>query len=391
MLSNSRAALSAPPPWQPVALSRNFALASAARSPGAAPAPAQPVGKPPAPWAEGLGERLRAQLGDSAAARTVIELASAHLADTTQRTYGSAWLRFEQFCSAERRQALPADAATIALYLGHLKNTGNWQPQSVGTVLSAIKKVHQDVLNVEAPVDAPLVKQVRSGWAYAAARAPGGKSDQRLPLPAEAALRALQRFTQTDIAAWQAAPATARAHVFTVMGFCQFARAGTDVALQRSDVTVAGADIVARLRVMKGHEKNREFDQQRITGHNLLAAFITRWQAFQLDQWRRSTRTMPLDMGFYQLPGDAAWPPPNASAACNAWLDLACRDLGVTAPLGGKYTSHSLRSGGASAAFAIGVAVDDINHHGGWAAGTTPPSNITSTAAFAAPTQGARC
>jgi hypothetical protein len=34
VLSKSRAALSAPPPWQPVALSRNFALASAARPPG---------------------------------------------------------------------------------------------------------------------------------------------------------------------------------------------------------------------------------------------------------------------------------------------------------------------------------------------------------------------
>ena len=103
----------------------------------------------------------------------------------------------------------------------------------------------------------------------------------------------------------------------------------------------------------------------------LLALLIARWQAFQAHQWRRSSRTMPTNVGFYQLPSDAAWPPPGtASAVCNAWLELACRDLGVAAPLGGKYSSHSLRSGGASAAFAIGVTIDDINHHGGWAPGS---------------------
>jgi len=362
-------------PWQPTAQSQRFALLSAAPPRGAAPAPAQPAGKQPAPWAAGLAERLRAQLGDSAAARTAIELASAHLADTTQRSYGSAWSRFEAFCAAQKRPALPADAATIAMYLGHLKNTGNWQPQSVGPVLSAIKKIHQDVLGVEAPVDAHIIKQVRSGWEFAAAQAPGGKTDQRQPFPAEAALLALNRFTQVSAATWQAAPATARALVFTALGFCQFARAGTDMGLQRDDPTITGAaDIVIRLRVMKGHEKHRDYDQQRFSGSSgrLIATLITRWQAFQLSQWQRSSRTMPADVGFYQLPSDAAWPPPGgASAACNAWLDLACRDLGVVAPLGGKYTSHSLRSGGASAAKAIGVAIDDINDHGGWAPGTT--------------------
>ena len=371
MLSSIGAALTAPTPWQPVASSRRFAIPSAATPRGATPTPARPAGKEPAPWAVGLSERLREQLGDSAAANTVIELASAHLADTTHRSYNSIWQRFQQFCAVEKRQALPADEATIALFLGYLKNTGAWQPQSIGGVLSAIKKVHKDVLGVEPPVDGPLIHQMRSGWAYAAAQAPGGKTDQRQPFPAQHALRALQRFMQTPDAAWQVVPSTARALVFTVMGFCQFARAGTDIGLQRADIHFDRADVLVRLRVMKGHEKNRSFDQQRFPGANLLAPLIARWQAFQAEQWRRSTRTMPSDVGFYHLPSDATWPPAGtASAACNAWLDLACLDLGVAAPLGGKFTSHSLRSGGASAAFAIGVSIDDINDHGGWAPGS---------------------
>ena len=277
------------------------------------------------------------------------------------------------FCADHGLEALPATEATIATFLGYLRNTGKWQPSSVQPVLSAIKKVHQDVLGVEAPTDHPLVKQVRSGWEYEAARAPGGKTDERMPFPAGAALNAVQRFMSIPNAQWLVAPATARALVFTALGFCQFARAGTDVGLLRKDADVSTAELTFRLRVMKGHEKKKDFDSQPFPRPqcNQLAALIVRWQALQLEAWRLSARTMPPDVGFYQLPADASWPPPGgASAACNSWLDLACRDLGVTAPLGGKYTSHCLRKGGASAAYAIGVSIEDINRHGGWAAGS---------------------
>jgi hypothetical protein len=360
-------------PWQSTAPSRRFSIDSSAQPRGSVAAPAKPAGKAPAPWAQGLADRLRQNLGDSPAARTVIQLASAHLAESTQRSYGTAWTGFLQFCEAEQRQALPADGATIALYLGHLKNTGKWQPQSVGPVLSAINKVHLDVLGSAAPTDAPLIKQMRNGWEYAAAQEPEHKADQRQPFPAEAALGALRRFISLNDAAWQVAPDTARALVFAVLGFCQFARAGTDIGLRRSDVSIANGECVFRFRVMKGHEKQREFDQQRFSGSTgrLLAPHITRWQSFQLDQWSQSRRTMPATVGFYQLPSDSSWPPPGgASSACNAWLALACRDLNVTAPLGGKFTSHSLRKGGASAAYAIDVNIEDINFHGGWAAGS---------------------
>ena len=56
-----------------------------------------------------------------------------------------------------------------------------------------------------------------------------------------------------------------------------------------------------------------------------------------------------------------------SSALVNAWLQEVLAVLNVEAPVGCSWSSHSLRSGGASAAFALGVDLLVIMSWGLWA------------------------
>ena len=55
------------------------------------------------------------------------------------------------------------------------------------------------------------------------------------------------------------------------------------------------------------------------------------------------------------------------SAVQNAWLASALRQVQLAPPAGYSWTSHSLRSGAASAARAIGISLEVIRYFGHWA------------------------
>jgi site-specific recombinase XerD len=62
-----------------------------------------------------VAERGRAQLPQLVEAAR--DYAAAGMADGTRRTYGSAWRSFTSWCASVGREPLPAEAATLALYL----------------------------------------------------------------------------------------------------------------------------------------------------------------------------------------------------------------------------------------------------------------------------------
>jgi hypothetical protein len=84
-----------------------------------------------------------------------------------------------------------------------------------------------------------------------------------------------------------------------------------------------------------------------------------------LRRWLHARGTVSDDAYFWALPGEAsseAW----TSALINAWLHEILSVLQVQPPLGCSWSSHSLRSGGASAAFALGVDLLVIMNWGLW-------------------------
>ena len=69
---------------------------------------------------------------------------------------------------------------------------------------------------------------------------------------------------------------------------------------------------------------------------------------------------------FWLLPGDRA--SDSSSSRCNAWLALAFSHLGVVSPPGCSFSSHSLRSGAASACTALKIPISTVAFWGGWVA-----------------------
>lgn len=315
-----------------------------------------------------MGGRLRAALGDSPEATLAIEFASSCLSTATYSSYGRLWAAFEDFCAQRRLCALPATAGTVACYVASLAASGRWQPGSLQPVLSAINRVHRDLLGVEdGPAQGALVTSVKRGWEARHAATPGVRSDVRRPLPASVASAALDAGLALLPSVIAGNPELLRSLVYLAFGFALMARAGTDIALLRGDVTPRASSIFVRLRAEKGKQRAVTHRTLELRGHAALATLVARWAALQQRAWALSARTMPLDVDFWRLPTDpASWP--TASSVCSEWLLQACNHVGATPPPDSKWTSHCLRKGAASAAAAIRVELATIRDWGGWAA-----------------------
>jgi hypothetical protein len=346
---------------------------------------------------------LRRHLGESPEALLAASLASAHLSANTVNSYGPKYAAFAAFCRERGLCPLPATTETVALYVAHLAMKGTVQPESVKSYLTPINTVHSSVLLLpQGPASGPLIKQVLQGWRQQRARlasgggAAGSRRPQRVPLPASVALRALRAVLADAATAAAGSGASGgvpvpvedlRALVYVALGFQLMARASTDASLLKDDVLVTNTHIRLQLRKEKGKDAHREFRCVQL-GVDLvpdLAAAVRHWryrhamawaaapwgparQPFAVVRGGQRVTLPPASAHFFLLPSDGAAAAGAApSALCNRWLQAACARLGVAAPPGQAWLSHSLRSGAASAAAAEGVTEPSIRHWGGWA------------------------
>ena len=86
-----------------------------------------------------------------------------------------------------------------------------------------------------------------------------------------------------------------------------------------------------------------------------------------LSRWLFVRGPVAADAFFWALPEDDVGSSSWCSAVINTWLQEVILALGVAPPLGCSWSSHSMRSGGASAAFALGVDLLIIKSWGLWA------------------------
>ena len=84
-----------------------------------------------------------------------------------------------------------------------------------------------------------------------------------------------------------------------------------------------------------------------------------------LRRWLHSRGTVSDDAYFWTLPEEVS-PESWTFALINAWMQEILSVLQVHLPLGCSWSSHSLRSGGASAAYALGVDLLVIMNWGLW-------------------------
>jgi integrase len=103
--------------------------------------------------------------------------ADAGMADNTRRAYGADWRTFTSWCASVGASPLPAEPATIALYLtAHAPGPGDRQGLAVSTLarhLAAIRRAHRDA-GAAVPDSGPL-RQVWSGIQRSHGRPPRKK------------------------------------------------------------------------------------------------------------------------------------------------------------------------------------------------------------------------
>jgi hypothetical protein len=328
---------------------------------------------PTTAWASAHRLRLASQLGSDELGRGAAQLALGSLANNTVKTYNTRWAAFTAFCSSIGERSLPASTATCAKYLTHLYQSGRVQPETAQKYLSAINTVHRDVFGYAegSPAGGAVISSVIKGWQQRRSHQPQARQAKRMPLPARVAGSALRRVLLDGDASQPHLPlGSLRALMYTALGFQLMARAGSATGLVFGDVeTVAGA-LRVTLRVMKGKQRQPTLHSVTLPAGRApeLRAALRHWQRRRDAAWAAAGGGAPsAARRYFELPGERGFSEGGESACASSWLRSACALLGAAPPAGHLWSSHSLRSGGASAAHAAGAFLATVRHVGGWA------------------------
>ena len=369
-----------------------------------APAPPAPPPQPPPPRGVDLGAaaaarlqpgvsraqaaRLQKTYGDSALAQRVAALATTSLASGTNADYAGKWRRYIEFCQAKHLE--PRDARSPLLWLVSLQAGGTVAPDSAKTYMSAINNGFDTIFGLPRPsTDGPFrsdYKRVVQGWRQLDADAPKATKDERRPLPAAVAYAAVQRGLEMAVHTPQDV-VDLRNLTHLAVGFALAGRASTGVNLAMRDVSVDSFTGKMQLReaVVKGKRTRKASDWHDIPLDCCDGKVVQLAQRFlSVKEQLRQQESSPLaweqlpsegdnvnrgEQSFWRLPWDTSWG--SASSLSSSWLGCACKLLGAAPPPGQTWTSHSLRSGAASAAAALGVITHQIRLLGGWASDHT--------------------
>ena len=188
-------------------------------------------------------QALSAASGELTSTRELVaaahEFAQAAKSGATRRAYASDLRDFDAWCAAQERAPLPAEPATVALYVTHLARTGS-AASTIQRRLAAISQVHQLAGHVPPPTQDWEVRQVVQGIRRRLGTAPAQK---------EAVLTATLRrlIASCD-------PETrvgARDRALLLLGFGAALRRSELVALDVEDVTVTDEGLRIRIRRSK--------------------------------------------------------------------------------------------------------------------------------------------
>lgn len=249
---------------------------------------------------------------------------------------------------------MPAVASTVLLYLGWLQEENKVHARSLQPYMSAINQAHVD-FGFAPPAVGHLITLARRGFGEIEGNDREGIV-RRVPLPASVILRILYLGLETP------SLSVLRACACVVVQFLWFARADTGINLQNAHVGISefGITLNERTKTIARH----------------LAAPMTRpfhaaWDPSRLVfrllcRWLQLRGPVSSNDFFWALPGVLTPAPTWSSSLVNVWLREVLTILDVVPPVGCSWSSHSLRSGGASAAFSLGVDLLTIMNWGLW-------------------------
>ena len=255
----------------------------------------------------------------------------------------------------------------IARYVAWLGQRGSVAAESLQPYLSAINRLLMD--HALPPVAlGPLVTGVRKGLSNC--QEDSYPRPQRLPLPAPVALAILElaerllrcvRWTPRDpnLLLLRAAAASIASYVFFNRGECSACALVDDLVINDTHITLLLRHEKGQQTLNEGERNARQVpssEAPRIAA--MLAAFFTGAGAMG-PRTRRWALTPAEDRELW------------TANTLSGWLTAAYTAALCLPPAGFAWTSHNLRKGAASAAYAIGARLTDIHYAGGWSTNST--------------------
>jgi len=194
-------------------------------------------GLPPAVQARTAASSGLAQPGELVEAAR--EFAQAAKSRATRRAYAADLRDFDAWCRGQGRAALPAEPATVALYVTHLARSGA-AAATIQRRLAAISQVHQLAGHVPPPTADWEVRQVVQGIRRRLGTAPAQKEAVLTPT--------LRRLVATCDPSTRAG---ARDRALLLIGFGAALRRSELVALDFEDITETDEGLRVRIRRSK--------------------------------------------------------------------------------------------------------------------------------------------
>lgn len=265
-------------------------------------------------------------------------------AKSTSYRYFRWWGDFEEFCKQVGAVALPASSETVEDFITWLELSG--KGASVDVAAAAIRARHLDG-GGEDPCSTHSIKMLRTGIRRVVAEE-GDEKETREPFPV-GALRAWSRLRPEGVSTWR----WHRDAALVAIGLRCMRRPGELAALRRKDAKMKGGKLWIFIRKSKtdqfGKGKLIPVDEG-VSEDSCPIRLLTKWTDF--------AGLSPDDPLF-----------PNAHTGklgSTAMVSAIVKKMAEVARLEGKFSGHSLRIGGATAAMSGGMSLAMIRSIGGW-------------------------
>lgn len=270
----------------------------------------------------------------------------------TTRAYVRQWTRFEDWCASQGRVALPATPETLAAYMDHLASDGKG-PSSLEQALAVIGTQHRMAAGYRrGELDTEAARRVIRG--VKRDRADDGKRAKQAPPLVVDGVRAVLDTCDVDTAIGL------RDRLLVLLGFGMMARRSELADLRIEDVTEVEDGLEVLIRKSKTDQDAKGAVVPVLRGHGDTdpVRVFRAWRDWLADQgvtsghlFRAVTRHGTLGASG-RMSGTA--------------INKRIGELATRAGLPADYSAHSLRAGGATAAYKAGAPVSTIAKQGRW-------------------------
>ena len=282
-----------------------------------------------------------------------IELIIEGHAENTRRAYAQHLATFQAFCQQTGADSVPATPETLAEFVRYLCQERDYAPKSVELAISAVRTAHQWA-GYPAWPDTRLAKLVLR--AHRRRRAENGRRNSKQSPPITVPI--LRKMLDTcDLATSKGL----RDRLVLVLGLALMGRRSELVALTLDDVRVTDNGLVVLIRTSKTDRDSKGTEVNVPRGTHPITDPVTAFQDWveHLAEHGITEGRLLRNVTRHGHIGESLTPDA---------VNIIVKNLAKAAELPNAelYTAHSLRAGGATAAYEAGNPVMAISDHGRW-------------------------